>query len=118
MEAFGNNLFSDDVRETSLKRVAAKLTEEEIQNQRFLNRLLIMAGIKKGTIHESAWIEGSIVKCGMQEEESETAVRKNLRHACLYKYIVYGRKQIRSWAAVKRKRNRNKRYAFCWKEGL
>lgn len=118
VEAFGNNLFSDDVRETSLKRVAAKLTEEEIQNQRFLNRLLIMAGIKKGTIHESAWIEGSIVKCGMQEEESETAVRKNLRHACLYKYIVYGRKQIRSWAAVKRKRNRNKRYAFCWKEGL
>lgn len=115
--AFGNNLFTDGVRETSLQRTAAKLSEKEIRDQRLLNRLLIMAGIKKSTIRESAWIEGSIVKCGMQEEKFRPSVRTSLRHVCLYKYFIYGRKQIRSWTASKRKRNGNKRYAFCWEKG-
>lgn len=89
VEAYGDNLFSDDVLEGSLKKVAAELTEEQIRNQFFLNKLLILAGMKKATIHESAWIEGSIVKCGRQK-------RSNLRHARFYKYFVYFRKQITS----------------------
>lgn len=85
VEAYGNLLFSDDVLEGNLKKVAADLTIEDIHTQRFLNKALIMLGIKKEEIHESAWIEGSIVKIGNH-------IRENLFHAKLYKYFVYIRK--------------------------
>lgn len=84
--AYGDSLFSDDVLDGNRKRAAAELTEQEIRNQRLLNWLLIAAGIKKAEIHESAWIEGSIVRCGKH-------VRRNLAHARLYKYLVFARKQ-------------------------
>lgn len=86
--AYGNLLFSDDVLEGNLKKVAADLTEEEIHQQRIINKLLIMLGAKKGEIHESAWIEGSIVKTGCH-------IRQNLYHAKLYKYFVYIRKMLK-----------------------
>lgn len=84
--AYGDSLFSDDVLEGNRKKAAAELTEKEIRDQRFLSRLLIAAGIRKVTIHESAWVEGSIVRCGKH-------VRRNLAHARLYKYLVFARKQ-------------------------
>lgn len=85
VEAFGNLLFSDDVLEGNLKKVAADLTLEEIRTQRFWNKARIMLGLKKEEIHESAWIEGSIVK-------ADKDMAKNLRHAKWYKYFVYIRK--------------------------
>lgn len=88
LEAYGNSQFSDDVLEGSLQKVAAELSDEEIRNQRFVNKALIMTGLKKGIIHESAWIEGSIVRNGI-------GVKANLRHARLYKYFVYIRKMFR-----------------------
>ncbi len=88
VELYGNLLFSDDVLEGNLKKVAADLTAEEIRMQRFFNKTLIMLGIKKTEIHESAWIEGSIVKEGHH-------VQKNLFHAKLYKYFVYLRKLLK-----------------------
>lgn len=84
--AYGDSLFSDDVLEGNQKKAAAELTEREIRDQRFFNRLLIGAGIRKATIRESAWIEGSIVRCGKH-------VRRNLAHARLYKYLVFARKR-------------------------
>lgn len=86
--AYGNLLFSDDVLEGNLKKVAADLTLEDIRMQRFLNKALIMLGIKKAEIHESAWIEGSIVK---QKHE----IKKSLFHAKTYKYVVYLRKLLK-----------------------
>ncbi|MCM1193873.1 MAG: hypothetical protein NC123_18725 [Butyrivibrio sp.] len=86
--AYGDNLFSDDVLDGNRKKAAAELTEQEIRNQRFLSRLLIAAGIRKSAIRESAWIEGSIVRCGKH-------VKRNLIHARLYKYLVFARKQAR-----------------------
>ena len=88
LEAYGDIKFSDDVLEGSLQKVAAELSDEEIKNQRFLNKALIMLGIRKGIIHESAWIEGSIVRNGKR-------VRSYLRHARLYKYFVYIKKRFR-----------------------
>ncbi|MBR4123674.1 MAG: PDZ domain-containing protein, partial [Clostridia bacterium] len=64
VDYFGQGLFCDDVLESQMQSVAAKLSKEEIKNQRFLSKLLIMLGLKKGVIHESAWIEGSIVRNG------------------------------------------------------
>lgn len=85
--AYGKTLFSDDVLEDAARHVASELSEEDMRNQRFWNKALIMLGWKKGTIHESAWIEGSIVQNGGH-------VRCNLRHAALYKYFVYIRKAL------------------------
>lgn len=85
--AYGNMLFSDDVLEDAVKKVADRLSEKEIKNQHFWNKVRIMLGWKKETIHESAWIEGSIVENGVH-------VKSNLRHAALYKYFVYLRKML------------------------
>lgn len=87
VEEFGNLLFSDDVLEGNLKKVAAELSYEEIANQRFIPKMLIMLGISKKEIHESAWIEGSIVRLGK-------SVDRSLRSAERYKKFVYIRKRI------------------------
>lgn len=86
--AYGDSLFSDDMLDGNRKKAAAELTETEIKNQRLFSRLLIAAGIKKATIRESAWIEGSIVRCGKH-------IRCSLVHARLYKFAVFGRKQLK-----------------------
>lgn len=93
VEAYGNNLFSDDVTDGNWKQVAAGLTEEQIKTQRLFYKLWILAGRKRTEIRESAWIEGSIVRCGGRR------IKSNLWHARLYKYFVYARKQTK---AVKR----------------
>ena len=85
VEDFGELLFCDDVLELQMQKVAAALTDEEIRDQRLLSKLLILAGIKKKTIHESAWIEGSIVRNGVH-------VPAYLRHAALAKHVIYYRK--------------------------
>ncbi len=85
----GSCLFSDDVLENSMKPAAAKLSWEDIRNQRLVSRIMIMLGIKKRIIHESAWIEGSVV-CGGKN------VKSSLRHIRLYKYFAYFRKQLKS----------------------
>lgn len=89
VEAYGNNLFSDDVVDRNWKQVAAELSEEQIKDQRLLHKLWILAGCRRADIHESAWIEGSIVRCGGRR------MKRNLLHARFYKYFVYARKQIR-----------------------
>lgn len=89
VEAYGGILFSDDVLETDLKHVSAKLTGEEIRQQRLFNKILIMTGLRQGVIRESAWIEGSIVAHG-------ESVRSNRWHAILYKYFIYLRKLVAS----------------------
>ena len=86
-ELFGGLLFCDDVLEESMQKVAAELTDEEVKNLRFINKLLIMKGKKSGVIRDSAWIEGTIVRNGKK-------VRGNLWHARMYKYMVYIRKRL------------------------
>lgn len=85
---FGKGQFCDDILESQMQPLAAELTYREIQNLRFVRKLLIMLGIRKGVIRDSAWIEGSIVKNG-------TNVKCSLRHAIRYKYFVYFRKAIK-----------------------
>lgn len=88
VEAYGTLLFSDDVTEDYVQEVAAQLTTEELRNQRFLNKACIMLGLKKGELHDSAWPEGSVVRNG-------DAVKSGLRHAAIYKYVLYTRKAFR-----------------------
>ena len=83
--AYGDLLFSDDVLENDRKKISAELSAEELKSQHLMYKALIMLGLKKGTLRESAWIEGSIVKNG-------THIRRNLWYAAWYKYFVYIRK--------------------------
>ena len=88
VESYGNNRFSADLLEDSQKKVAAELTYKQIKDQWFVNKLMIMIGLKKATIYESAWLEGSAVRCGKR-------IKSNLMHIRLYKYFIYIRKSKR-----------------------
>ncbi len=86
--AYGDTLFCDDILESGRRKTAAELTEEQIRDQRLLGRFWILTGRKKKEIRESAWIEGSIVRCGSGN------IRSSLRHVRCYKYLVFARKQF------------------------
>lgn len=87
-ECYGKNLFSDDVTDEDQKKAAADLTRKEIRDQRLLQKLLIMTGIKKAVIRESAWLEGSAF--GTLGEGRKLLFE--LRHIRLYKGFVSFRK--------------------------
>ena len=91
-EAYGSLLFSDDVREDNNQKVSADFSEQEIKNHHLLNRLLIMTGVRKKVLHESAWIEGSIATCGTLNERGRV---RNRWHAVFYKYVIYLRKWLK-----------------------
>lgn len=86
-QLLGNLLFCDDVLELQMQKVAADWNMEEIQKQRFVNKLLIKLNRKKGTLHESGWPEGSITKAGGD-------IAGNLRQERMYKYFMYIRKAL------------------------
>ena len=92
VEAYGDNPFSDDVTDENYKRVAEELSAEQMRHQHFVNKLLIVKGIKKATIRESAWIEGSAVRLF---RTSKRRIRRELRCIRRYKYLMFGRKQFR-----------------------
>ena len=85
VEVYGTLLFSDDVTEEHTQRVARELTEQEIKDQYVWNKILIMLGIKKQTLKESAWIEGSIA---LNEKQTWWAIR-------WYKYLLYIKKWLK-----------------------
>ncbi len=89
VDYWGSYQFCDDILESQMQNVAADLSDEDIKNQRLIRKLLNLMGLHKVTIHESAWLEGSIVRLGGK-------VKSNLRHARLYKYLLYIRKSIKS----------------------
>ena len=86
-EVFGGMAFSDDVLDGG-ETLAAPLSEEQIRENRFLARGLSMSGLRREPVHESAWMEGSILLCGRH-------VGRHLWHNRLYKYALYYRKQMR-----------------------
>lgn len=98
-ECYGQNLFSDDVLDGCYKEVAAKLTMEQIRNQRFINKLMIICGIKKATIYESAWLEGSAVRAvcdsSLDIEKKKKILSSELKHIRMYKRFVFLRKQMK-----------------------
>ena len=81
-ETFGDLKFSDDVLENSLYQTAARLTEAELAKNHVWNKALVMLGIRKGFVKESAWYEGSVARLG----------RRNKYHwkmYAAYKYLLY-----------------------------
>lgn len=83
-EAFGDLKFSDDVLEDTLYKTAAKLTEEELAKNHVWNKALVMLGVRKGSVKESAWYEGSVARVGKHN-------KRHWRMYAAYKYLLYAR---------------------------
>lgn len=88
-EIFGSLTFSDDVLEDEKQQTAVLMTKEELNANHVANKALVMLGIKKGHIKESAWYEGSAVRSGRHAGRHLLSYR-------LYKYLLYMRKTY-SW---------------------
>lgn len=61
-ETFGTLPFSDDLQDAGLQDLALKLDHSALRKNHILNRLLVMLGLRKGILPQSAWYEGSAVR--------------------------------------------------------
>lgn len=93
LATYGDNYFSDNVLDDGYKSVAAELDVDQIKNQRFMSKLMIILGFKKKELHESAWLEGSAVRAYGDDIRKRKA---ELVHIRLYKRFIYLRKQMKA----------------------
>ena len=61
---FGSLPFSDDLLDNNMQELAAPLTPAQLRNNHVLHKLLLMTGLRKGIVQESAWYEASAVRYG------------------------------------------------------
>ena len=74
---------------THSDNIANRLTQREIKDLRILSKLCIMLGLSKKVIHESGWIEGTIVNAGKH-------ISSNLRSARMAKYVTHLRQSLKA----------------------
>ena len=82
LEAFGELVFSDDLLDQSRQKVATRLTRRELSSQMPITRALILFGLRREEIHESAWLAGSVTRNG-------GAARSRLRFLKVYRTGFY-----------------------------
>ncbi len=82
---YGSYVFCDDVIGEENQTIASPLSYEEIKDNRFLYKAMNLLCKKGKAVHESAWLEGSVMLCPQ-------AGSKELWHGAVYKYILYVRK--------------------------
>ncbi len=96
VNAFGDILFSDDVKEDGQIFLARKLDKKEIHRYRTIPRLLDQMIKSRKQPKESAWMEGSIARvCG----EDAHAMQSELYAYHRYRTLLYLRKTLnnRRW---------------------
>lgn len=81
---FGSYIFCDDVIGEGSQRVAAELTEEQIRGNWLLRKAASYGKRNSRRIRESAWMEGSMVRGGIETEK--------FWHYTLCRYVLYLRK--------------------------
>lgn len=84
-EFYGSLGFSDDVLDDFKHQVAAPLNDTELCANHVGNKILVMLGIRKSYIKESAWYEGSVARNGQHN-------RRHWFSYAIYKYLLYIRK--------------------------
>lgn len=87
-EYIGSYRFSDDVNQESTQELAIEMDRSEINNTHILRRAMLMTGMLSGTLKDSAWLEGSIVRNGNH-------VNYHLWHCRWYKRLIYLRKRMK-----------------------
>ena len=84
---FGSLPFSDDVLDENEQQVAAPLTQKELSANHPVKKIMILTGLSKEKIKESAWFEGSAVRSGSK-------IDAHLRAYAAYKWLLYGKKEV------------------------
>lgn len=84
---YGSLPFSDDVLDEKEQPVAALMSQDELMTNHPLKKVMILTGISKEKIRESAWYEGSAVRNGEK-------VDVHLRAYRIYKCMLYGKKEV------------------------
>lgn len=70
-EYFGSLPFSDDLLDETEREVAPVFPGRYLKENHFVNRLLTSLGIRKGTVHESAWFEATCVRSAERTGSSD-----------------------------------------------
>lgn len=86
---YGSQQFSDDVSDAHMRCIANCLNQREIKDLRIMSKLMIELGWSDRVIHESGWIEGTIVNAGKH-------IHSNLRAARRAKYLTHLRQSLKA----------------------
>lgn len=96
-QAYGNIPFCDDVLEHDSRPLAEEMDENDLRSNHVLNKILVMTGMRKGKVRESAWFEGSAVRYSERPGY-------HLFQYKIYKYLLYIR-QMYLWRKNNVKKN-------------
>ena len=72
-EYFGSLPFSDDLLDETEREVAPVFPVRYLKENHLVNRMLTSLGIRKGTVHESAWFEATCVRSAERTGSSDHA---------------------------------------------
>lgn len=89
-EIYGGLIFCDDVLEYGNRQLAERMSEHDLTSNHAMNKILVMLGIRKGHVKESAWYEGSVIRCGTKKR------RYHLMQYRVYRYMLFMR-QMYIW---------------------
>ena len=87
-EYYGTLQFSDDLLDDHMQDLAVRMSQKQLRENHFGNKILTAFGIRKKHIHESAWYEASVIRSG------HTGMTHKISYSC-YKLFSYIRKGIR-----------------------
>lgn len=87
-EYYGTLQFSDDLLDDHMQDLAVRMSQKQLRENHFGNKILTAFGIRKKHIHESAWYEASVTRSG------HAGVTHKISYSC-YKLFSYIKKGIR-----------------------
>ena len=87
-EYYGTLQFSDDLLDDHMQDLAVRMSQKQLRENHFGNKILTAFGIRKKHIHESAWYEASVTRSG------RAGVIHKISYSC-YKLFSYIKKGIR-----------------------
>ena len=96
-EYFGSLPFSDDLLDETEREVAPVFPVRYLKENHLVNRMLTSLGIRKGTVHESAWFEATCVRSAERTGSSDHAQPASIGHRIsfsFYKAVSYLRKGL------------------------
>lgn len=87
-EYYGTLQFSDDLLDDHMQDLAVRMSQKQLRENHFGNKILTAFGIRKKHIHESAWYEASVTR------SVHAGVTHKISYSC-YKLFSYIKKGIR-----------------------
>ena len=84
-ECYGNYVFSDDVTEKDVKKIAIEMESQEIQQNHVIPKMLVSFGLKKMSkqYKQTCWLEGTIARSSIGGKGYHQL------NAIVYKWMLY-----------------------------